>query len=108
LPRRGINTLKKWVLLAEVQLTPGKIPRGFYASYRRKVLSIPIGLPLTAVAAEDNRAELRRTADEFAARATPGHPDCQDAETEWVNSPLAKPTFAKGSVEWQHQQEALL
>ena len=25
LPRRGINTLEKWVLLAEVELEPGKI-----------------------------------------------------------------------------------
>jgi hypothetical protein len=58
--------------------------QGIYEYHRRRALGIPIG----------------------PARITPGHPDCQGGETEWVNGPLARPTFAKGSVEWQKQQEA--
>jgi hypothetical protein len=81
--------------------------QGLYEYYRRKALGIPIGPCPAAVAAEDNRTEWRRTADEAAARTTPSHPDCRDGETEWVNGPLARPTFAPGSVEWQKQQEKL-
>jgi hypothetical protein len=39
-------------------------------------------------------------------RETPAHPDAgHDSETEFVNGRNCKPNFARGSVEWQQQQD---
>jgi hypothetical protein len=54
----------------------------------------------------DNRTEWRKRFDDMAARETPDHPDVgAGGETEYVNGRNCKPGFARGSVEWQQQQD---
>ena len=54
----------------------------------------------------DNKtAELLRR-EAIRERPTPDHPDTgTGGEVVHVNGPWCKPTYAVGSLEWQHQQE---
>jgi hypothetical protein len=70
---------------------------GIFETYRQRALALPMQRA-------DNRLEWRRRYDEMSARETPDHPDCKGGPVEYINGPLAKPTFAPGSVEWEHQQ----
>jgi hypothetical protein len=53
----------------------------------------------------DDRTEWRRRYDDMNVRDTPVHPDCGGGAIEYMNGPKAKPEYARGSVEWQRQQE---
>lgn len=48
----------------------------------------------------DTRVEWKRRFDEMCERETPGHPDVDGGEVEYVNGPNCKPTYAIGSLEW--------
>jgi hypothetical protein len=63
---------------------------------------------IPSVPVADNRTDWRRRYDEIAASKTPDHPDCpgNPADVIAVNGPNVWSEYARGSVEWQQQQEA--
>jgi phage terminase large subunit-like protein len=88
--------------------------QGIFEFYRMRYEGIPIGRPRAPrevpdagaiQAVIDNRLEWRRVYDEIAASDTPDHPSAQGGEIVYVNGPMAKPIFARGSVEFDQRRE---
>jgi phage terminase large subunit-like protein len=85
--------------LTELMVTP--MPAfGIYEYYRRLANDLPTERHPAG------RVEWRRRYDEQCERETPDHPDVgHDSEVEHVNGPKIKSQCARGSLEWQRQQE---
>ena len=55
---------------------------------------------------KDPRSQRNRSGYKLRSWEAAEHPDAgADTEVEYVNSPDCRPEYARGSVEWQRQQE---
>jgi len=73
---------------------------GIYEYYRRLANDLAVE---RHPAGQGNRVEWRRRYDEMWERETPRHPDVVGGETEHINGPQCRLTYAVGSAEWAAQ-----